>query len=391
MVKIFAIYNRHLFRHANQEPRLFRNDEAMDDLVRIPCVLMRGGTSRGPFFLASHLPQDRAARDAVLIEAMGSGHFLQIDGIGGGNPLTSKVAIVGPASRPEADVDYLFAQVDVMGRSVDTSPNCGNMLAGVGPFAIEAGLVRPQAERTTVRIHNVNTGALVAAQVSTPGGRVAYGGDASIDGVPGTAAPVLLGFEDVVGLRTGRLIPTETPIVSLHGVDVTLIDSAMPLVVARAEDFGFVGTETPEQLDRETDFKRKLELVRRAAGVALGFGRVDDLVVPKPVLVARPGAGGHLAARYFMPHVCHTAIATTGAVGLALAASVRGTIVNEITGDIAPPVVIVIEHPSGRIEVTLEQQAGAEKPTAYIVRTARRLFEGSVLVRGIGDRPTTAI
>ncbi len=363
----------------------------MDDLFRIPCVLMRGGTSRGPFFLASHLPEDRAARDAVLVEVMGSGHLLQIDGIGGGNPLTSKVAIVGPASRPEADVDYLFAQVDVVSRSVDTSPNCGNLLAGVGPFAIEAGLVRPKGERTTVRIHNVNTGALIAAQVSTPGGRVAYDGNTSIDGVPGTAAPVLLGFEDVAGLRTGRLIPTATPTVSLHGVEVTLIDSAMPLVIARAEDFGFSGSETPKQLDSDTEFKRRLELVRRAAGAAFGFGRVDDLVIPKPVLVARPNAGGHIAARYFMPHLCHTAIATTGAVGLALAASVRGTVVNDITGDVTAPAVFAIEHPSGRLEVTLEQADGAVTPTAFIVRTARRLFEGSVLVRGMGHQAYASV
>lgn len=363
----------------------------MDDLLRIPCVLMRGGTSRGPFFLASHLPEDRASRDAVLIEVMGSGHFLQIDGIGGGNPLTSKAAIVGPASHSEADVDYLFAQVDVVNRSVDTSPNCGNMLAGVGPFAIEAGLVRPTGDRTTVRIHNVNTGALVAAQVATPGGRVAYSGDAKIDGVPGTAAPVLLGFQDVAGLRTGQLIPTDAPTITLHGVDVTLVDSAMPLVVARAEDFGFSGDETAEQLNGEADFRRRLELVRRAAGPAFGLGNVDNLVIPKPVLVARPSVGGHLAARYFMPHLCHTAIATTGAVGLALAATVRGTIVSEIAGDITLPAIVVIEHPSGRMEVSLEQEVGAAKPSAFIVRTARRLFEGYALVRGIGPwRPAAA-
>ena len=206
----------------------------MSQQRRIPCTLMRGGTSRGPFFMASHLPRDPRQRDALLISAMGAGHELQIDGIGGGNPLTSKVAIVGPATVPGAHVDYLFAQVKVSERYVDTSPNCGNMLSAVGPFAIEAGLVHADEGATTVRIHNVNTGKIIEARVSTPRGQVSYEGDTAIDGVPGTAAPVHLAFADAAGSKTGKLFPTGRTIESIQGIEATCIDAAMPLVIVRA-------------------------------------------------------------------------------------------------------------------------------------------------------------
>ena len=348
---------------------------------RIPCVLMRGGTSKGPYFLASDLPGDRGQRDAILLAAMGSGHELQIDGIGGGNPLTSKVAIVGPATMPGAEVDYLFAQVKVRERVVDTSPNCGNMLSGVGPFAIEAGLVRAAAGTTTVRIHNVNTGKIIEARVATPGGFVTYDGDTSIDGVPGTAAPVHLAFLDAAGSKTGKLLPTGAPVDHVDGIDVTGIDAAMPLVLIRASDMGKTGWERPDELDSDTAFLKRLEAIRIEAGERMGLKDVAKLVIPKPVLLAKPRAGGTISARYFMPHACHKAMAITGGVGLATACATTGTIAQQMTGPVALPRTLGIEHPSGRLDVRLEIMPGQPAPVALVVRTARRLFEGAVFAR----------
>lgn len=348
---------------------------------RIPCTLMRGGTSRGPFFLASHLPRDPHKRDTLLISAMGSGHELQVDGIGGGNPLTSKVAIVGPASVPGADVDYLFAQVKVTELVVDTSPNCGNMLSAVGPFAIEAGLVCGQDGVTIVRIHNVNTGKIIEAKVTTPDGRVSYEGDTVIDGVPGSAAPVHLAFADAAGAKTGKLLPTGAATDHILGVDVTCIDAAMPLVIMRASDLGKTGYETPAELDADAAFMQRLETIRIAAGERMGLKNVAQSVIPKPVLIAAPRNGGTVAARYFMPASCHKAFAITGAVGLSTACVTPGTVAAAQVGAIELPRIVAIEHPSGRLEISLERQADRSEPVASLVRTARRLFEGAVFAR----------
>jgi len=340
---------------------------------------MRGGTSRGPFFLASDLPRDVSQRDEVLPAALGAGHDLQIDGIGGGNPLTSKVAIVGPSTRPDADVDYLFAQVKISERVVDTSPNCGNMLSAVGPFAIEQGLVRASGGQTVVRIHNVNTGKLIAATVETPDGRVAYDGDMQIDGVPGSAAPVHLTFLDAQGAKTGQLLPTGHPFDIIDGIAVTCIDAAMPLVMLRASDLGKTGFEQPAELDADKEFMRRLEAIRLQAVARMGLPAGS--VIPKPVLIARPRHGGTLAARYFMPHACHKAFAVTGAVGLATACATAGTVAHDLVGDIAAPREIIIEHPSGRIDLQLARTENSGAPVVSLVRTARRIFEGAVFVR----------
>ena len=345
---------------------------------RIPCILMRGGTSRGPFFLASDLPRDRDERDAVLVSAMGAGHELQVDGIGGGNPLTSKVAIVGPGTIPGADVDYLFAQVKVAERTVDTSPNCGNMLSAVGPFAIEAGLVGAGHGTTTVRIHNVNTGKIIEARVATPNGRVCYEGDTAIDGVPGTAAPVHLVFADAAGAKTGKLFPTGQATDRVQGVEVTCIDAAMPLVIVRASDLGKTGHESPAELDADRAFMDRLEAIRIEAGERMGFANVAQSVIPKPVLIAAPRNGGTIAARYFMPASCHKAFAITGAVGLSTACLKPGTVASGLAGPLELPHTLTIEHPSGRLQIGLEKQAGHAEPVASLVRTARRLFEGAV-------------
>ena len=353
----------------------------LDDLVRIPCVMMRGGTSKGPFFLASDLPSDPAARDELLIEIMGSGHPLQIDGVGGGNTLSSKVAIVGSPTRADADVDYLFAQVGVSVMDVDTGPNCGNMLSAVGPFAISAGLVAAHDGETRIKVHNVNTGKIIEARIQTPGGQLHYQGDASIDGVPGSAAPVFLAFHDAIGAKTGRLLPTDMAKETIRGRRVSLIDGATPAVILFAEEFGLTASEEPLELEANLSFMRDLEAIRREAGERMGLGDVAGSVLPKPILVGKPGKGGHLAVRYFTPLTCHTALATTGAVTVAIAATVPGTVVNGALQDWSAPAELTLEHPTGRMTVRVENQATGNVPVVYVMRTCRRLFEGSALVR----------
>ena len=354
----------------------------------IPCVLMRGGTSRGPYFLASDLPSDPAERDEVLLQVMGSGHELQVDGIGGGHPLTSKVAIVSPSKMPGADVDYLFAQVNVRERFVDTSPNCGNMLAGVGPFALEAGLVRAEAGVSTVHIYNVNTKKLIEARIETPGGQVNYDGETTIDGVPGTAAPIHLAFLDAAGAKTGKLFPTGNSADVIDGVRMSLVDAAMPIMAIKAADLEVTGYESPAWFAEHRSFMERLEALRLQAGALMGLGDVRALVIPKPVLVARARMGGTLTGRYFMPHACHNAFAITGAVAVGTAAVTPGTVIAEVAGAPAVPVDVVIEHPSGAIQVRMEQRAGGT-PVAFLVRTARRLFEGKVLVNVREKAPAT--
>jgi 2-methylaconitate cis-trans-isomerase PrpF len=353
----------------------------VDDLIRIPCVLMRGGTSKGPYFIASDLPAQTEARDRVLVSAMGAGNLLEIDGIGGGHPLTSKVAIVSPSRVPGADVDYLFAQVRVEQRLVDTSPNCGNMIAGVGPFAIEAGMVSAQDGETRVRIFNVNTGKLIEAKVATPGRQVVYDGNASIDGVPGTAAPIHLAFLGAAGSKTGKLLPTGRPLDRVDGIEISCVDAAMPVVLIRASDLGKTGYEKPAEFSADREFMRRLEALRIEAGKLMGIPDAADRVIPKPVLIAPPANGGTISARYFMPHSCHAALAITGSVAVATAAVTPGTLAHAIVGDHALPVMFGIEHPSGRLEVTLDHHPDYVEPAAYVVRTARRLFEGHVLVK----------
>lgn len=355
-------------------------------MSRIPSVLMRGGTSRGPFFLASDLPSEPAARDAVLVSAMGSGHPLQIDGIGGGNPLTSKAAIIGRSEQADADIDYLFAQVNVEKALVDTAPNCGNMLAAVGPFAIEQGLFPATDPETRLTIRNVNTGKRIEATVQTPGGHVTYDGQTAIAGVPGTAAPVRLAFLDAAGSKTGRLLPTGALRDVAGGIEATLFDMAVAAVLARADAFGKTGSESPADLDADRDFMARLEAMRLAAGRMMGLGDVTGMVIPKPILLAEPSPGATITARYFMPHACHTAVAITGAVCIAAACCTEGTIAHDLA-ELPPPDArgrrtLIVEHPSGRTPVEIEQDpATGEIRRVSVIRTARRLFDGFVHVR----------
>jgi 4-oxalomesaconate tautomerase len=347
----------------------------------IPCVLMRGGTSRGPYFLASDLPVDPVRRDAVLLSVMGSPHELQVDGIGGSNTLTSKVAIVGRSQHAGADVDYLFAQVSVNEAFVDTKPNCGNMLAGVGPFAIEAGLVRAGDPTTTVRIYNVNTETLIHAVIQTPRGRVEYAGDTRIDGVAEPAAPIKLTFLDALGAVTGELLPTGKPLDVIDGIEASCIDMAMPVMIVAAEAFGKTGGEGPAELDADRAMMERIEALRLEAGRLMGMGDVSKLVVPKPVLISRPAQGGNVRSRYFTPHACHKSHAVTGALAVGTAAVLPGTVAHRY---IEPKGfsggMLGIEHPSGRIDVDLVVDRSGAVERASFVRTARRIFEGVVYV-----------
>lgn len=344
---------------------------------KVPCVLMRGGTSRGPFLLEEDLPASEAARDKFLLTVMGSPHPLQIDGLGGANSLTSKVAIVGPPSHPQADVDYLFAQVSIDKALVDTGPNCGNMLSGVGPFAIEAGLVEARDGETTVRIFNRNTKSLVEAVIQTPGGEVIYDGETEIDGVAGSAAPIRLSFGDAAGGKTGALFPTGQRREQIEGVEVTLIDYAMPMMLVRADALGLAGNETPQEIDANVDLFVRLERMRLEAGRRMGLGDVTGSVIPKIGILSPARQGGAITSRYLVPDSCHRAHSATGALCVAAAARLEGTIAFEFAtpnGD-----AVAVEHPSGRITVAMQVDAGRVL-RAELVRTARRIFEGQVLV-----------
>lgn len=352
--------------------------------TKIPCVLMRGGSSKGPFFLASDLPQDVDLRDRVLLKLMGSPDMRQIDGIGAAEPLTSKVVIVSPSERDDADVDYLFAQVVIDRAFVDTGPTCGNMLSGIGPFVIDQGLVRASDPETTVRIYLVNVDTLVEAIVQTPGGEVTYEGDARIDGVPGTAAPVKLAFVNAMGGKTGKLLPTGNVLDTIDGIAVSCVDAGMPCVIAHASDFAKTGYESKAELDADREFFARFEAIRVQAAAKMGMGDASGSVIPKFVIVAAPQAGGSFTARYFMPHLTHPGMAVTGAVCMASAAAIEGSTVNAVA-DLGPgnPRAIIVEHPTGRIEIELKTSGAPANPVierAAVIRTTRRLFEGFVLI-----------
>ena len=346
---------------------------------RVPCLWMRGGTSKGGYFLAADLPADPAARDALLLRVMGSPDPRQIDGMGGADPLTSKVAVVRRSDRPGIDVDYLFLQVFVDQAIVSDGQNCGNILAGVGPFAIERGLVAANADVTPVAIFMENTGQVAVAQVQTPGGRVTYSGDAAIDGVPGTAAPIPLMFRDTAGSTCGALLPTGNLVDHVAGTKVTLIDNGMPCIIILAEDMGITGHESRETLDTDTGLKTRLEAIRLAAGPLMNLGDVTDKSVPKMMLVAPPAAGGSLAVRSFIPHRCHAGIGVLGAVSVATAALLPGSpaaaVANLPPGSIKT---IVIEHPTGVTECVVTVDDAGQVVEAGMLRTARLLMDGKV-------------
>jgi len=349
----------------------------------IPCVLMRGGTSKAACFLAADLPADEIVRDRVLLAVMGSPDARQIDGIGGADPLTSKVAIVSPSTRPDADVDYLFAQVNVDKAVVDYGQNCGNILAAVGPFAIEKGLVRVQGEVTRVRIFMVNTGQIAEAHIATPDGAVEYEGDTRIDGVPGFAAEQVLSFQDIAGSSCGALLPTGNARDMFDGVEVTCIDNGMPVVLIRAADLQRSGLETREQLDHDDELKARLESIRLQAGPRMNLGEVAQRTVPKMTLIAAPVQGGALTTRTFIPHRCHASIGVLGAVSVATACLLPGSVTEGLANiSDAREQRLAVEHPSGEFSVMLSRDEADNVINSGLIRTARLLFEGRVAIPG---------
>ena len=350
----------------------------------IPCLIFRGGTSKGPFFNSKDLPSDPEERAHTLLAVMGSPDTRQIDGIGGADSLTSKVAIVSASERPGIDVDYLFAQVSIDQPVVDIAPSCGNMLSGIGPYAVETGMITPDSDQTSVMIYNVNTGARIEARIETPDGAMNYDGTAQIDGVPGAAAPVYLNFMDVVGAKTGALLPTGKVMERINGLDATCVDVAMPMVFLRAADFGLSGYESRDEINRNRVLFELIEPVRLEAGERMGLGDVSEMVIPKVGLVAPPAKGGDISSRYFTPWQVHAAHAVTGAVCVATASMVEGSVTHELCRpDASNPRDVQIEHPSGRIDVRLETSgAGVDLNvvSAGILRTTRLIMRGEVMV-----------
>jgi 4-oxalomesaconate tautomerase len=351
--------------------------DALSEGVR--CMWMRGGTSKGGYFLAGDLPADVDARDKFLLEVMGSPDKRQIDGMGGADPLTSKVAVVKRSERPGIDVDYLFLQVFVDQAIVTDAQNCGNILAGVGPFAIERGLVKAQDGETTVTIFMENTDQIAVARIKTPGGRVRYTGDAHLDGVPGTASPIPVVFKDTAGSSCGALLPTGNAVDVIDGIEVTCIDNGMPVVIMRAADVGITGEETRELLDGNAELKAKLESIRLKAGPMMNLGDVQEKSVPKMTMVSAPRAGGVVSTRTFIPHRCHASIGVLGAVSVATACAIPGTPAARLAKlPEGRSKIMPIEHPIGESTIVVELNPAGAVETAAVLLTARKLFDGAI-------------
>ena len=353
----------------------------MADGVR--CMIMRGGSSKGAFFLASDLPADPAERDTVLLSIMGSPDVRQIDGIGGAHPLTSKVAVIAPSSSESCDVDYLFLQVGVDQAIISDRQNCGNILAGVAPFALERGLIDRPDGQAQVRVQMMNTASIAVVRFDVGAGSPVYNGATAIAGVPGTAAPIYLDFENITGSSCGALLPTGQGVDILADVSCTLIDNGMPVVVMRAEDIGVTGYESCSDLEANTQLRGRLEAIRIEAGALMNLGDVTNTTVPKLTLVAPPQHGGSLSTRTFIPHRCHDAIGVLGAVSVATAALLPGTPANQVLGD-TPSGPIAIEHPTGTFDAEVELSFDDGEPVierAGIIRSARKLMDGVVFPR----------
>ena len=343
------------------------------------CMWMRGGTSKGGYFLASDLPADEVARDALLLRVMGSPDARQIDGMGGANPLTSKVAVISAAARDDCDIDYLFLQVFVDRALVSDAQNCGNILAGVGAFAIERGLVPVSGETTDVRIFMRNTGQVATASIATPDGKVSYEGDEAIDGVPGSATAVPLVFDDVAGSMCGALLPTGNEMDVVEGIKVTMIDNGMPIVVLRAGDMGISGYETPAELDSNEDLKAQLEVLRLACGRLMNLGEVAEKSVPKMTMVAPARHGGAFMTRSFIPHRCHDTIGVFAAVSAATAALLPASPVARLaTVPQGARKAMAVEHPNGATGRVLECDGDDRVLKAGMMRTTRKLFDGMI-------------
>ncbi len=355
------------------------------DDTGVRCTMLRAGTSRGLFLEARDLPADAAARDDLLLRLMGTPDPRQIDGLGGATSLTSKVAVVSPSEDPEVDVDYLFLQLGVDEATVSGRQNCGNILAGVGPFAVERGLVPAAGDETSVRIRMVNSGSVAVATFPTPDGRVEYRGDVAIAGVPGTAAPVVLDFADTEGSATGALLPTGHVRDTVEGIEVSCVDNGMPVVLALAESFGLTGHEPHEQLAADAALLDRVDTFRRKAAELMGMGDVSRASVPKTVLLAPPRDGGQVSTRSFIPVQPHTSIGVLGAVSVVTGMLLPGAVGHELTADWPQGTSQVdVEHPTGHLLVDVVVDASATPPRVVrsgVVRTARKLFDGTAYPR----------
>ena len=349
----------------------------MSDGIR--CMWMRSGTSKGGYFLADDLPKDAAARDASLLRIMGSPDVRQIDGMGGADPLTSKVAVVAKSDRAGVDVEYLFLQVYVDQPVVSDAQNCGNILAGVGAFAIERGLVDAQDGETLVTIYMENTGQIAVSRVATPNGKVSYAGDAKIDGVPGHAGPVSLTFKDTAGSSCGALLPTGNVVDIVEGIAVTMIDNGMPCVVLDAAEIGISGDETPEALESDADLRARLEAIRLACGPLMNLGDVAEESVPKMTMLSAPKNGGAISTRTFIPHRCHKAIGVLGAVSVATACLIEGSPAYALASKGQGTTrTLSVEHPTGEMTVVTRLDTNDVVQEAAILRTTRKLMDGKV-------------
>ncbi|GAB2649731.1 4-oxalomesaconate tautomerase [Emticicia sediminis] len=353
------------------------------ELKRVPCIYMRGGTSKGPFFDKRELPKNKKERDAILLTVMGSPDPHQIDGLGAVVTVTSKVVMAEPSTRPNIDVDYLFAQVDIENPIVDTLPPCGNMMAGVGPFAIEKGWVKATIPETRVRIYNINTNSVIEELVQTPSGVVEYKGNARIDGVPGTAAPVILNLSDQVGGKTGKQFPTGKPKEIINGIEVTILDAGSLMVLMKAQDLGLKGNENQEFFEANPELMKKMESIRLEAGLRSGMGDVKDSVLPKIGVLSSPkDAKNNIQSLYFTPKTLHPSHAVTGAICVGTALKLKGTVANEVgkeNGQLRE--FVIIEHPAGIIEVNIEMKTtenGLLLDKAGTLRTVRKIMEGYV-------------
>ncbi len=346
----------------------------------IPCALIRGGTSRGAYFMAHDLSDDAETRNKALVTIMGGPDALQVDGIGGGNPLTSKVAIISLSETEDVDIDYLFLQVDPQKQTVSDAQNCGNVLAGVGVFALEMGLVPALEDVTTVKVCMLNTGARCHIDLLTPCKSLRMTGDVAIDGVPGTAAPIVCHYLDIAGSACGALLPTGNAQDTVDGVQVTCVDNGMPVVVLKASDFDLSGHETPEELDADDVLKARLESIRLQMGHAMNLGNVADKSVPKMTLISPAQHDGLVMTHTFIPHVCHKAIGVLGAVSVASACLIPGAIASDIARAADASGHVSIEHPSGAFGVQVELGDQGQILKAGVVRTARLLFRGEAML-----------
>lgn len=348
------------------------------------CMLMRAGTSKGAFFTAEDLPRDPVERDDLLLRIMGSPDPRQIDGIGSGHPQTSKVAVISPSTDTRADVDYLFLQVAVDQAKVTSRQNCGNVLVGVGPFAVERGLVVPTEDDVTIRIRMVNSGSFAKARFAAPNGKVRYEGNHAIDSVPGTAAPVTIEFEDTAGSTTGALLPTGNAIDTAAGVQVTCVDNGMPVVLVKAEDLGITGQETPEDLEANYALGQRLAKIRASAATKMGMGNISGTTVPKLALLSPAHSGGSINTRSFIPTTCHTSIGVLAAMTVAAGVSIPGAVGYNMVRRSDPNQALSIEHPTGQLTVAaavVDHDGCLTTSSSSVIRTTRKLFDGTAFPR----------